>query len=728
MSRNRTLPILFVLIMILLSACLGAPEEIKIPGLDVEAGSIPSAQPVAQAFLDAWKTADYETMYQQLTSVSQSAVDFESFKEHFQGISAEIGLTDLNTEILSVFSAQDNAQVRYRVMFSSNLVGDFNRETEMNLSLEDGQWRVQWDDALVMPELGGMNYLSMDQQGYLPSRANIYDQFGHALVAQTDAMAVGLIPDQMDPAQQETMFAELETLTGMNRETIEQKISSYPSGIGWYLPLAEVPAEQVTGRLDILSSLSGLVLNSYRARYYFDNGVAPQVLGYMGAIGEVDLQDYISRGYRPDERVGLAGLEKWGESYLAGKRGGALYVLNGQGQPVTRLAESSAEPGQSIYTTLDRDFQLAAQEAISGFRGAVVVLERDTGKVLAMVSSPGFNPNTFEPVNYNSESLQSTLDSTDQPLLNRATQGLYPLGSVFKTITMAAALESGKYGPDSTLQCGYRFEELGSESPLYDWTWDYYQQDGVTKPSGLLTLSQGLMRSCNPWFYHIGLDLFQNGDGKRISDLARGFGLGSMTGIQGVDEAEGNVPDPVTDYDATNLGIGQGDLLVTPLQVARFMAAIGNGGTLYQPQLIDRILPPDGKATYVFEPNATGKIPLSSETLKALQEAMVGVIRSTKPVGTAWHQFTGLDIQVAGKTGTATSGYGQPHAWFAGYTFEGREDKPDIAVAVVLDNAGEGSAYAAPIFRRIVELYFSGQPQKLYWWESTYGVTRTPVP
>ena len=683
---------------------------------------------VAKEYLDAWKIDDYAAMYILLTSISHSAISQEEFIQHYESVAVEAAISGVDYEILSLLANQETAQVSYQVTLSSMLVGDISRETVMNLTKEKDGWRVQWDDMLVLPELQGGNFLLMDRSGYIPSRANIYDRNGHALVAQADATALGLYPDQVDPAQADQLFIQLGELTGLRVDTIRALYDSAPSGAGWYIPLGEVSTDKAANKSTLLTSLEGVVMRSYKSRYYFDGGIAPHVVGYVSAIGPDELDEYLRKGYQQDERVGRSGLEKWGEEYLAGKRGGALYVFNAQGQPVTLLAEQTAQPSQAIYTTLDRDFQLAAQKAISNFRGAIVVLERDTGRVLVMVSSPGFDPNAFEPFNTNSSSQLFDISSDPlQPLFNRATQGQYPLGSVFKIVTMAAALESGVYTPETTYQCGYYFDELPG-ARLHDWTYDYFTQDGHTIPSGLLTLPQGLIRSCNPFFWHIGLDLYNRGLTSAVSDMARGFGLGRATGIVGVDEQPGNIPIPATAVDAVNMAIGQGDVLVTPLQVANFVAAVGNGGTLYIPQVVERIAPPDGDPSFELQPQVAGKLPVNPENLKVIQDAMVGVIRNEKPRGTAWHVFTGLDIPVAGKTGTAQSGADRPHAWFAGYTFAGREDKPDIAVAVLIENIGEGSDYAAPIFRRIVELYFSGQPQKLYWWEASYNVPITLTP
>ena len=738
---KRIVMILFALLLLAGCGQPATPEATISPmpvptatlgSAEVQTTSVPDAQAAARAYLDSWVAEDYASMYALLTQVSQDAIALEDFTTRYQEVANEAALSGWEYEVLSSLVNPYSAQVGYRVILHSVLVGDVRADTLMNLTLEDGGWRVQWDDALILPELRGGNYLRMDYS--IPSRANIYASDGNALVAQADAVAIGLDTGAVNPDYQESLLRVLYEVTGVHPDTLGPRIDAWRP-YGYYLPVADISVEALGRYQTTLAGYSGVILSSFRTRYYFNEGIAPHVVGYMSLIQPEEVDVYRRLGYRIDERVGRDGLEYWGEQYLAGERGGTLYVVTGDGSIITTLAERDPQPAQAIYTTIDYDLQLGLQRsnAISeGLLGAIVVMEVDTGRVLAMLSSPGFNPNLFEPQNYNFSYLIEDLYAPTTPLLNRATQGQYPLGSVFKIITMAAALQSGLYTADSEYQCGYFFEEIPGHSP-HDWTYTHYLEDGRTQPSGLLTLPQGLMRSCNPWFWHIGLDFYNRGMYTAIADMARSFGLGSLTGIE-IGEEAGLVPEPVNNIDAINLAIGQGDSLVTPLQVANFIAAVGNGGTLYQPQVIDSIVPVSGDPSYAFVPMVRGVLPVSEENLSIIQQAMYSVVMN--PRGTAYRTsgyglnsfVSNTGIPIFGKTGTAELGYADSHAWFAGYSDADRENRPDIAVVVLVENGGEGSEVAAPIFRRVMEIYFQGAAQSRYPWEALIGVVSTPTP
>ena len=680
------------------------------------------------AYLDALMVEDYAAMYNMLTQSVRASLLQDDFTTRYKSTLAAMNISQMEYSILSALTNPGSAQVAYRIIYHSSLYGYFQHDMTAHFSLENGQWRLQWDESLILPELAGGNKLLSDYR--IPARGDIYDRSGNALVTQTNAVAIGLVAGQIPPDNEEFLFTELWRLTGIRPEAIRTAYENYPSGL--YVPVGEASQEAVNSRYGTLSAFSGLQMSAYTSRYY---DTASQAIGYTQAIFPEELDAYRRLGYSGGERVGKIGVEKWGEPYLAGKNGATLYLVDANGNIGNSLAQAESEPAASIYLTIDKDFQVQAQQAMDGLPGAIVVLERDTGRVLAMVSSPGFDPNLFDPNNYNSMNLANMVNDPNKPLYNRASQGQYPLGSVFKVITMAAALESGAFTPESTYDCQYDFIELGPTHILHDWTWEHCQnelqedptlQQCKTKPSGMLTLPQGLMRSCDPWFFHIGFDLFNQGKATAISDMALGFGLGQATDIQQVAESEGQVPVPGDGVQATSLAVGQGNLQVTPLQVANFMAAIGNGGTLYRPQLVEKIETVGGETLLAFHPEVRGVLPLKQENLKVIQDAMREVV--TNPRGTAYFRLSTLNIPLAGKTGTVETGFADPHAWFAGYTLANREGKPDIAIAVVVENKGEGSDWAAPIFKRIVEIYFYGKPQSLYWWESGIGIVRTPTP
>ncbi len=716
---------LLILLPILLAACGGGntpagtegPKPTATSSLPTPVVNItdtPNAQDAAAAFLTAWQNSNYDDMYDFLSGASKDAISKEDFTKKYQDFARSLTLQKIGFSIPSSLTNPSSAQVGYGVDFTTALLGDLSRQMVMNLVLEGGSWKVQWNEGLMMPELEGGNSLSLDVKW--PSRGNIYDRDGNVLATNADAYALGVVPGQVAEGMMPEVVAQLALLTGRTAQSIDADIQA--SQADWYVPVGEVNRSVVDRKFDYLTTLDGLKISIYNGRFYPDS-LAPQTVGYVQSIFPEQIDEYRLKGYAGDETVGQAGLEQWGEEILAGTPSASLYVIRPDGSVSTRLIEVESKPPKDIYTTLDAPLQEVAQKSLDGFNGAIVVLEKSTGRVLAMASSPSVDSNLFVAGNVNNSSLGTVLNDGSNRLLNRAATGVYPLGSVFKIITMAAALESGVFKPDSKFDCQNTWTEIPNLT-LENWT----LVKGLP-PDGILTLMEGLMRSCNPWFYHAGLELFRQMGAYYLSNIAGGFGLGSKTGIEAVADDAGQIPVPQDDGAAAQQGIGQGEMLVTPLQVAKFIEAVGNGGKLHVPQIIEKIVSPDGSAVDTFTAKESGELPISKNTLESVQSAMRMVVKEQR--GTAHRAMLGLSIPVFGKTGTAQNPGGEAHAWFGGYTDMNLENQPDIIVVVIVENAGQGSEIAAPIFRRMVEKYF-GQPLALFPWESAYYVTRTPTP
>jgi penicillin-binding protein 2 len=736
MKFLRWLHIVFILT--LLSACRGG--ELPVPDLPtntplpppivtiIPAGADPD--PILATYLDAFKADDYNTMYSLLSKVSQDAITLEDFARRNRDALNEMSAGSFDYEVLSSLPDTYSAEVSFRVTYHTALVGDIQRDMIARLAIENNEWKLQWEDGLILPELAGGNVLRMEYE--IPARGNIYDRNGDALAAQADGYAFSIVPGNVTDESIGTLASEVSRLCGVSLEGLIEQINNTPDL--YAIPLCEASEEESARIRSIYPS--GLEWTPYNSRYYFQQGVGSNIVGYTQLIGAEDLETYRRLGYAGNELVGKTGIERWAENYLSGKHGGTLYVIDPDtGTPVTKIGESQREAANSIHLTIDRNLQYQAQQALKPFTGAVVVIERDTGRVLAMASSPGFDSNAFQSTHpYQSARIA---DIPAGALLNRAAQGQYPLGSVFKIITMAAGMESGLYEPQRQYDCQYEWTKL-PDRIRYDWTYQHCldrQQRGLecntsdSTPSELLTLQEGLMRSCNPYFWDIGYTLYQNNRSNDIANMARAFGLGSLTGIGQIEESAGQINNPEGDpIEVVNQAIGQGTVQVTPLQVARFIAALGNGGTLLRPQLVEKIEPVDGgTGELIFKPEAQGTLPIQQFRLEAIQQAMISVVADSR--GTANFRLRGLRIPVAGKTGTAESGSGDPHAWFAGYTMAGEASGlRDIAIAVILENQGEGSDWAAPVFQRIIESYYYGAPQTLLWYESNFGVTETPTP
>lgn len=726
-----------IVLLAFLSACNsnvavpGFATETPLPPPPVTIESAPNADAALTAYFDALKAEDYNTMYAHLSKVTQDTITLEDFAKRNRDALNEMSAGSFDYQVLSSLVNPYSSEVSFHITYHTALVGDIDRDMVAKFVLENNEWKLNWDDSLILPELAGGYVLRMDYS--IPSRGNIYDRKGNVLAAQSDAYAFSIIPGNVTDDSIGALVSEVRNLCGNSEQSLIDEIYNTPAQ--WPIPLCEASAEE-SERIRSINP-SGLEWTQYNDRYYFEQGVGSNIVGYTTFISEEQLDQYRRLGYDGSERIGSQGVEEWAEDYLAGQHGGTLYVIDpNTGTPVTNVGESQAKAADAVYLTIDRELQKNAQKAIEGFTGAVVVLERDTGRVLAMASSPTFDANMFAAGNPIGGAQYAEL-SPNSPLLNRAAQGQYPLGSVFKIITMAAGMESGLFEPQSTFDCQYEWTKL-PDQVRHDWTWQHCQDrlaagkecnTSDSTPSGQLSLPEGLMRSCNPFFWQIGYTLYQNNRPNDIANMARAFGLGQKTGIEQIPEEAGQILDTNNDpIEVVNQAIGQGTVQVTPLQVARFIAAIGNGGTLFRPQLVEKIEPVEGGDPVLeFQPEAQATLPVQQFRMDVIRKAMVDVV--SDPRGTANFRLRGMSIPVAGKTGTAESGSGLPHAWFAGYTMASESTGlPDIAIAVILENQGEGSDWAAPVFKRIIESYYLGGPQTLYWFESQFGVTETPTP
>ena len=705
-AKSKYLTVLIILITLLSScnqsaAVTPTPEPtatVPLPTPNVIIDTGPDVEDAAKAYMELWKIEDYQSMYEQLSRLTKDAVTAEDFESSHRDTAKKLTMQGMDYQILSSMLNITTAQVNYQIDYETALLGTISRQTIMNLILEDGIWHVQWDASMMLPELANGNYLELVIE--VPARGNIYasdSSDNYPLVSYEDVVTIMVTPGNIEEDTEDDMVTLLADILDRSEESIREE---YANVAGYqYAIIGDITAEVAEQNYDRLTSFAAISLEGYKARFYHDGGIAPHVTGYVLTVPAENLEYYQRLGYTGDEKIGYSGLEAWGEKYLAGKHGADLYVKDLQGQVLTKIAESEAEPAQSIYTTIDSQLQYWLQQSMGDNVGAIVVMERDTSKVIAMVSNPSFDPNVFVGQYYTSYSIAEVTENPYNPMYNRAAQGVYPPGSVFKVVTMAAALETGVFTKDYPYFCDSLWYELDGWVGK-DWTYD--KGYGA---SGTLTLQQGLMRSCNPWFWHIAYTLWNDGYHTAIPDVAAGFGLGKKTGIE-IPEFEGNInmnPADINEY--VQMAIGQSTLQNSPLQIANFIAAVGNGGTLHQPTVVERIGLTGQDPVYQFESKEIGKLPVTEENLEAIQEAMTMVIRN--PSGTANFQFQNFSWNVAGKTGTAENSTGTSHAWFAGYTFEEDPDKPDIAVAIILENAGEGSEMAAPLFRRIVSLYFT---------------------
>ncbi|MDD5100120.1 MAG: penicillin-binding protein 2 [Syntrophales bacterium] len=456
--------------------------------------------------------------------------------------------------------------------------------------------------------------------------------------------------------------------------------------------------------------LSGVMTEVSPVRHYLNGEMTAQMIGFTGEVNREELERDFTDELTAGDIIGKFGIEKLLDGHLRGKSGAEQVEVNVTGKMIRSLGRIQATPGNNVVLTIDSELQKAAWSAIGDRAGAVVVLDPRNGAVLALVSSPSFDPNLFSG-GISHDDWETLSNHPKHPMENRSISGQYPPGSTYKPILAAAALEEGLITPETTFYCNGSFE-------LGDRTFRCWQEKG----HGNVNLHRAIVESCDVYFYNLGKRLGVD----RIAAYARAFGLGAPLGIDLPREKGGLIPTKQWKLsrfrqawqagETISIAIGQGFNLVTPLQLANVYAVLANGGSLYRPRLLKQLESSDGRIVKVYEPEKQAVLSVNPQNIQIINRALWGVVNEKGGTG---YILKRKEQDVCGKTGTAqviglpqdakarkmrqASGDFGDHALFVCFAPYGN---PEIVVAVILEHAGHGGSAAAPVARKVIEAYF----------------------
>ena len=564
------------------------------------------------------------------------------------------------------------------------------------------------------------------------ARGLILDRNGEVVASNQPAYQLELVPEEV-PDVKETLrrLAALGLLRPGEVDELRRTIAvsrSFDS-----VPIHLHMSDEDVARFAVRRfEFPGVDIKTRQTRWYPNGELAVHALGYVGAISEEDLKHIDRATYAGTALIGKLGVESTFEQQLHGKNGFREVLVNAQGRSVERqgafvpnLRTRAPSAGEDLLLSIDLQLQRVAEAALGGHRGAVVALDPANGDVLALVSLPGFDPNLFArgitPAEYN-----TLANDEDRPLFNRALRGTYPSGSTIKPVLGLAALTDHTIAADTKVFCNGEFFLPGSR---HVWRAD------KDEPRGWLDLPEAISRSSDVYFYRLASTLGID----RIANFLEPWGYGQATGIDIGGEKPGLLPTPDWKRKAfkrpedqtwfpgetVNLGIGQGYLLVTPLQLAHITGILAERGRNFRPRVVDGIRDAAGRTTWLAPIEGAPVNGVSAADWTVVLDSMVGTTHCARYCGTAWVAFKGAAYEAAGKTGTAqvyTVAQGakynastvperlRDHAWFIAFA---PAEAPRIAVAVLVENAGWGASNAAPVARKMMDAYLLDGEGKL---------------
>ena len=559
-------------------------------------------------------------------------------------------------------------------------------------------WDLQIMRGSEMRKLSEQNRIRVKK--VIAPRGVIFDKLGRVLADTRPSFNLYITPEDIKDFS-ETVDG-LARLLGIDRDDIMEKLKiangfppSFPVKIKADVTkdeLAKVEAHKVF--------LPGVSIQIEPKRNYPYNQMMAHMLGYVSEINEDELKTKEYKDYSPGDYIGKYGLEKMYENYLRGIDGEKRVEVDAMGREVRTLDIIEPTPGNHLYLNIDFDTQQVMEKAFEGRRGGAIALDPKTGAVIALVSRPAFDPNKFSSGITKADWKAITTDPF-HPLQNRVTQGRYPPGSTFKIVPALQALQLGVINDNTSFNCrgGFAFGKR---------TFKCWKKGG----HGGITVRRAIVESCDVFFYNVGLKLGVD----RIHDMADIIGLGKQTGIDLPGEKHGVVPstewkrktfgEPWYEGETVSVSIGQGAVWLTPIQLVQLSAFVANEGVTFKPQIVNKIVSPDGKTIKVFEPVMRSQVKLKKEVFRTVKDGMKGVVN--EPGGTAYASRV-PDINMCGKTGTAQAGsfdggkVKKDHAWFIAYA---PAEDPTASMSILVEMGGHGASESAPIAKAITQSIF----------------------
>ncbi len=565
-------------------------------------------------------------------------------------------------------------------------------------------WFLQLLQGEEMQERSEHNRIRL--QDLPPWRGMILDYRGQVLVANRPSYDLIVVLE--DVGDIPLLAGRLARLLRLDPQQLTAQMQSgKKAGLHQVRIRADLSWDEMARVETYQPELPGALIQVQPKREYRNQGMACHVLGYQGEISDGQLKSGKFANYKMGDYLGKSGVELAWEKYLRGQRGSRRIEVDAYGRELGQMDSVFPTPGANITLTLDNRVQREAEACLEGQVGAIVALDPQTGKVLALASSPTFSQEAFER-GLTSQEWQKINTDKSHPLENRAVKGQYPPGSIFKIVMAVAGLEEQVITPGTIISCTGALQ-VGNHV-FHCWR---------KRGHGDVDLYRAMVHSCDIYFYEVGRRLGI----ERIHEWSKRFGLGAPTGLDLDKEMPGLAPSiawkkarfhqPWHEGDTISVSIGQGYNLTTPIQMARVVAAIANGGIIYKPYLVEKVESPSGEILYQAKPEVQSRLGASRANLEAVRQSLVGVVND----GTG--KAARLpNIQVAGKTGTAQvvaldrdnpkrkrEHRMEDHAWFVAYA---PAENPRIAVAVLVEHAGHGGEESAPLARRVIMAGLSG--------------------